>query len=70
MIRSILAESLNMKGLATPVTLRLSVLAFADSGSKPEPNRISITCAILISPENLGYLICEKNLSEMKDAST
>jgi imidazolonepropionase-like amidohydrolase len=45
-----------MKRLATLFILLLSFVAFASSGSKPEPNRIWITDVIIISPENLDHL--------------
>jgi imidazolonepropionase-like amidohydrolase len=45
-----------MKKLATLFTLLISVVAFAGSGSKPEPDRTWITDAIIISPENLDYI--------------
>ncbi|HEY4764924.1 MAG TPA: amidohydrolase family protein [Candidatus Sulfotelmatobacter sp.] len=45
-----------MKRLATLFTLLISVLAFAGSASKPEPDRIWITDAIIISPENLDHI--------------
>jgi Amidohydrolase family len=45
-----------MKRLATLLTLSISVVAFAGSGTKPEPVRIWITDAIIISPENLDHV--------------
>src|SRR5580704_6984059 len=45
-----------MKKVATLFTLLISVAAFAGSGSKPKPDRIWITDAILISPENLDHI--------------
>lgn len=42
-----------MKKLVRRFTLLISVVAFAGSGSKPAPDRIWITDAIIISPENL-----------------
>ena len=44
-----------MKKVATLFTLLISVAAFAGSGSKPKPDRIWITDAIIISPENLDH---------------
>lgn len=45
-----------MKRLAALFTFLISLAAFAASGSKPAPNRIWITDAIIISPENLDHL--------------
>jgi imidazolonepropionase-like amidohydrolase len=45
-----------MKTLATLFPLFLSVVAFAASGSKPEPDRIWITDATIVSPENLDHI--------------
>jgi imidazolonepropionase-like amidohydrolase len=45
-----------MKRLATLFTLLISVVAFAGSGSKPGPDRIWITDALIISPENLDHI--------------
>src|ERR1700678_2417009 len=45
-----------MKKVATLFTLLISVAAFAGSGSKPKPNCIWITDAIIISPENLDHI--------------
>jgi len=45
-----------MKILATLFTFFLPVVAFASSGSKPEPDRIWITDATIISPENLDHI--------------
>lgn len=45
-----------MKKLATIFALLISVAAFAGSGSKPEPDRIWITDATIISPENLDHI--------------
>jgi imidazolonepropionase-like amidohydrolase len=45
-----------MKRLATLITLLISVAAFAGSGPTPEPDRIWITDAIIISPENLDHI--------------
>src|ERR1700729_334218 len=45
-----------MKKVATLFTLFISVAAFAGSGSKPKPDRIWITDAIIISPENLDHI--------------
>jgi imidazolonepropionase-like amidohydrolase len=55
-MRAILAETLSMKRLATLFTLLVSAIAFAGSGAKPEPGRIWITDAIIISPENLDHI--------------
>jgi imidazolonepropionase-like amidohydrolase len=53
---AIFPERLRMKRLATLATLLISVAAFASSGSKPEPDRIWITDAIIISPESLDHI--------------
>ncbi len=45
-----------MKRLATLFALLIFGVAFAGSGSKPEPHRIWITGAIIISPENLDHI--------------
>jgi len=45
-----------MKRLTTLFALLISVVAFARSGSKPEPDRIWITDVIIISPENLDHI--------------
>jgi hypothetical protein len=45
-----------MKRLVTLFTLLISVTAFFGSGSRPEPDRIWITDATIISPENLDHL--------------
>jgi imidazolonepropionase-like amidohydrolase len=45
-----------MNKVATLLTLLISVAAFAGSGSKPKPDRIWITDAIIISPENLDHI--------------
>lgn len=45
-----------MKKLATLFTLLVSVTAFASSGSKPGPDRVWITDAVIISPENLDHI--------------
>jgi hypothetical protein len=45
-----------MKRLATLITLLISATAFAGSGPTPEPDRIWITDAIIISPENLDHI--------------
>ena len=45
-----------MKKVATLFTLLISVAAFAGSRSKPKPDRIWITDAIIISPENLDHI--------------
>ena len=45
-----------MKKVATLLTLLISVAAFAGSGSKPKPDRIWITDAIIVSPDNLDHI--------------
>lgn len=45
-----------MKTLVVLFTSFISVLAFAGSDSKPQPDRIWITGATIISPENLDHL--------------
>jgi imidazolonepropionase-like amidohydrolase len=45
-----------MKRLATVFILLISVLAFASSGSRPEGNRIWITNATIVAPENLEHI--------------
>src|SRR5215469_7819512 len=45
-----------MKKLATIFTLFISIAAFAESASKPAPDRIWITGATIISPENLDHI--------------
>lgn len=45
-----------MKTLVTLFTLLVSAVAVAGSGSKPEPDRIWITDATIISPENLDRI--------------
>jgi imidazolonepropionase-like amidohydrolase len=45
-----------MSRFATLFTLLISVVACAVSGSKAEPDRIWITDAIIISPENLDHI--------------
>jgi len=45
-----------MKKVATLLTLLISGAAFAGSGSNPKPDRIWITDAIIISPENLDHI--------------
>jgi imidazolonepropionase-like amidohydrolase len=45
-----------MKTLATLFPLLLSVVAFAGSGAKPQPDRIWITDATIISPESLDHI--------------
>lgn len=45
-----------MNRFATLFTLLISVVAFAGSGSKPEPDRIWITDATIISPESLDHI--------------
>lgn len=45
-----------MKRLATLFILLISAVAFAGSGSEPDPDRIWITDAIIISPENLDHV--------------
>jgi imidazolonepropionase-like amidohydrolase len=45
-----------MKGLATRFALLISAAAVASSASKPQPERIWITDAIIISPENLDHI--------------
>lgn len=45
-----------MKRLATLFILLISVVAFAGSRSEPDPDRIWITDAIIISPENLDHV--------------
>ena len=45
-----------MKTLGALVMLLVSAIAFAGSGSKPEPARIWIANATIISPENLDHI--------------
>ncbi len=45
-----------MKRIATLFFLLISVAAFAGSDSKPQPDRIWITDAIIVSPENLDHI--------------
>src|SRR5579862_5574425 len=45
-----------MKRLVILSTLLISVVAFASSGAKPKPDRVWISDAIIISPENLDHM--------------
>lgn len=54
-----------MKRLATLFILLISVVAFAGSRSEPDPHRIWITDAIIISPENLDHV--EKGMVLIED---
>src|SRR5690349_11677592 len=57
MLNACITERLRMKTLASLVTLFLSAVAFAGSASKkPEPSRIWIADATIISPENLNHV--------------
>ena len=48
--------NVHMKTLVTLFTLLVSATAFAGSGFKPDANRIWISDATIISPENLGHI--------------